>query len=451
MGKKKKYCWNCLSSHLPPTGNKCANVAAEFSLDHAGWEDVPDPTISDYCWGEPQKRTCDTEKGLVNPTPEVKDFSTTGQTDLNNQSGWPPLTPKNSAANSSLKDPGNKRFQSAQGARSISSLPASGNFGDYIPKLSMDNGQDIRFQVTELQNEMSRLALDSRSSQDKLARIEGLLQDSLSNRQHGQPRHPNRNRQLSPPPSRTRGRPRNIDNGRKKETRQGLNHSPSSTSPYGSSRSSSYSNSPRRGSRTQKSSSDKERDTRDRRMYKIKRFLPHDERSKPLSTDRLWFCHGAFMLEQYLCGNDIEGMLRHNVFISEKTSSRAYMASGICKYDEAVRDRAKYEGLNSYTGGDMDLSVRFLSTEYARPRMGPGGSINSGKQSQNRKNTTSSSKDSKKLLCWNFNGVGCNFDTCKYPHLCSKCFSASHSQHTCRSVPYQYANPNVLPPTSAQA
>lgn len=92
-----------------------------------------------------------------------------------------------------------------------------------------------------------------------------------------------------------------------------------------------------------------------------------------MSTDKLWFCHRAFMLEQYLNGHDIEGMLRHNVFISEKTSSRVYLSSGIYKYDEAIRDRARYEGLASYSGGDMDLAMRFLSTEYTRPRNGPGG------------------------------------------------------------------------------
>lgn len=39
------------------------------------------------------------------------------------------------------------------------------------------------------------------------------------------------------------------------------------------------------------------------------------------------------MLESYLEGVDIEGMLRHNVFIAEKSSSNVYLQQSICKYD----------------------------------------------------------------------------------------------------------------------
>lgn len=37
-----------------------------------------------------------------------------------------------------------------------------------------------------------------------------------------------------------------------------------------------------------------------------------------MNTDRLWFCHGALMLNHFVKGYDIEGMLRHNLFIAEK-------------------------------------------------------------------------------------------------------------------------------------
>lgn len=171
-------------------------------------------------------------------------------------------------------------------------------------------------------------------------------------------------------------------------------------------------------------------------MYKISRFLPHDERSKALTTDRLWYCHGSFMLEQYLLGYDIEGMLRHNIFIAQKTSSRAYMSSGICRYNEAVRDRARAEGLRSYSGGDMDLAVRFLSSEYARPKSLNSNQNYGNKQSQQRNQSLNTqngqSRDNRKIFCWMFNGSGCSFDGCKYPHVCSRCNLSGHSQHTCR-------------------
>lgn len=72
-----------------------------------------------------------------------------------------------------------------------------------------------------------------------------------------------------------------------------------------------------------------------------------------MSLERLCFCHGALILERYLTGSDIEGMLRHNVFMAEKSSSRVYLRQAIVKYDEAVRDKARSEGSIAYTGGGI--------------------------------------------------------------------------------------------------
>lgn len=74
------------------------------------------------------------------------------------------------------------------------------------------------------------------------------------------------------------------------------------------------------------------------------------------------------MLERYLAGSNIEGMLRHNVFMAEKCSSRVYLPQAIIKYDEAVRDKARDIGTVAYTGGDMSLAMRFLSTEFTKPK-----------------------------------------------------------------------------------
>lgn len=72
-----------------------------------------------------------------------------------------------------------------------------------------------------------------------------------------------------------------------------------------------------------------------------------------MSLERLWFCHGSLMLDRYLAGANIEGMLRHNIFVAEKSRSRVYMPQAIVKYDEAVRDKARVEGASVYTGGDI--------------------------------------------------------------------------------------------------
>lgn len=143
------------------------------------------------------------------------------------------------------------------------------------------------------------------------------------------------------------------------------------------------------------------------------------------------------MLDHYKKGYDIEGMLRHNIFVAEKTASKAYLSAGIVKYDEAIHDMARH-GLGGYSGGNMEVAMRFLSVEYARPKP-PGGASGNGnysKQNQARKGVNVSNKDGKRQCCWAFNSSGCGYENCKYPHLCSKCFGQGHNQHSCRSGMY---------------
>lgn len=154
-----------------------------------------------------------------------------------------------------------------------------------------------------------------------------------------------------------------------------------------------------------------------------------------MSLERLWFCHGALMLERYLAGGYIEGMLRHNVFMAEKSSSRVYMPQAIVKYDEAVRDKARAEGSLAYTGGDMSLAMRFLSTEFTKPKPGAFGN-NFGPRNLKKQPVSQSLANvngrPSRLVCWQFNSGGCMFESCKYPHICSRCFMVGHSQHTCK-------------------
>lgn len=414
--KKKRKCWNCLGSHPPPTGARCTELKVIFG-EGDDWTDAieqAEPDLDLVC-----------RKSVSRPS--LGDFVQRNQIPVNQPSSdmyqrddgspdnpdWPSLRPNGTSFPTSSRNRERSRTTPPE-SRPRESNPL-GNFNADDPSAFQPA---YRFQVKDLQQEISRLAADSRTSKEKLDRIESLLEASLERSQN------NQNRPTPQDFPGNRGRSRIPE-------RKHLDTSPSSTSPYGLSRSSSsVSPNAARGGKT----SDK--DKHDKRMYKITRFLPRDERAKPLNTDKLWYCHGSFMLEQYLRGCNIEGMLRHNIFIAEKTSTRAYMSHGICRYDEAVLDRAKVDGLNSYSGGDMDLAVRFLSSEYARPKSGSGSGYGPGKQNQSRKTSQNypngQSRDPRKNFCWMFNGSGCNFDGCKFPHICSRCNLSGHSQHTCR-------------------
>lgn len=190
-----------------------------------------------------------------------------------------------------------------------------------------------------------------------------------------------------------------------------------------------------------------------RKTFKIERFLPKDERVKTMTTDKLWYCHGSLMLERYRLGKDISGMLEHNCFIAEKVSTKAYLPSGIIKYDEAVREIAKDKGGKAYSAGDMGLAMRFLSTEYSRPKP-PNPTFSQNRPGYQRKPFPTVSfpnrdgRDKGKAVCWLFNGNGCPFDNCKFLHVCSRCNLSSHNVSTCRvNLPTTGSNPSQNPRT----
>lgn len=145
------------------------------------------------------------------------------------------------------------------------------------------------------------------------------------------------------------------------------------------------------------------------------------------------------MLEQHKAGVNIANMLEHNLFIAEKAATKAYQTNGILKYDEGVRERARKVGNVAYSSGDMSLALRFLSTEYARPKPNQGqGQIGNQRQNfrrpvHNQVNTPPREARPSRPFCWSYNGVGCYYETCRYPHICSKCLVPGHSQHSCRN------------------
>lgn len=397
---KKRHCWNCQGSHLPPTGHKCTQITAETIDDF--WEKNLNPAdIATELWSnewtalKKEEASCGDHEVLDMNEPSPGYYSTWSK-----RSDYKP---------------------------SIDTRPhCLDSYGD-------DDRRRREEEVAILREDVARLRDKSKYSRDKLADIEHLLRSSLPavnvlarDRKIDEVNHPVPPVQgpvddavNQPTDEKRRGRSRQ----RGKTTLAPPKHidsSPTATSPYGSSASSSSSDDSPEWDHRLRRDKREEKPKNSHRRYKLSKYLPKEERSKPMNTEKLWFCHGALMLDHYVKGYDISGMIRHNVFIAEKAASRAYLSSGIVKYDEVIRDIARRNG-SVYSGGNMEVAMRFLSVEYARPKpQGASGYGGTSKQNQVRKGSSGPNKDIKRQCCWAFNSSGCNYENCKYPHQCSK-------------------------------
>lgn len=438
--KKKKSCSSCKGYHSPPVGKRCDRGFDELE-DGEDWADfceshpashAPDSNRWDTDWHRMAEKEAskhvDVDYGALYMGMSSQEFDMAKT--------WPALDGSKDGLPRHEAGPKTERQNVRPDAPT---RPAAAGGSDHKKVQELD----MKRQVSQLQEEICKLSADNKSSTEKLTRIEQLLSTHQRVEDDRGPANGHRyggRRPPSPDPAKqTRGRP--ASRGRQNRVAGKMDYSPSSTSPYGSDSTSSRSPSPRRRPKATLDERD-QNDRSKRRRYKLTRFLPKDERNKTLNTEKLWFCHGQLMLEQYRNGVDIEGMLKHNVFIAEKTASRAYLSSGIVKYDEAVRDRAKIEGDSSYSGGDMSLAMRFLSQEYARPKANMGGnSFQPNARAGNFQNNgqkkfgNAPSRDPRngKVFCWLYNGVGCSYENCRYSHICAKCLLPGHSQHSCRS------------------
>lgn len=305
----------------------------------------------------------------------------------------------------------------------------------------------LQSQVDHLHHKMEEMSSDNRSSRDKIANIERMLSKAIGGPTFNAVGGPAAVPPASVPiggarPKLPRPQPQpdvndDSDRGRPKMwTQHGHNRvSPSQDSTSGNSSDSSDSTTGRRRKKKDKN----HRSSKKKHTFKLNRFLPQEEKERPMTTDRLWFCHGSLMLELYKHGYEIEGLLQHNVFIAEKAATRAYVSSGIIKYDEAVREKAREIGPLAYSSGDMSLALRFLSTEYARPHSSH--NQNNVNRSGNRRSGAGNPPPQRdrenrqgKVVCWLYNGAGCYYEGCRYPHACSRCQTPGHSQHNCRVV-----------------
>lgn len=456
MGPKARFCKTCQSTHFPPTGQKCDMLMSEdgyigreedggaegtYALD---FPDLKSNKIDWSCWPPTQggiketgyKQSLQDNFGR-NRDYEVNSNKAPASDPLKDKSEWPPLRGKNDPGMAaSLLQPKSENVWDSGRDRSIHTQ---------IPPSEFWTMKD---EVKSLQESVHNLSRASQSSTDKLSRIEGLLQQVVS-RHDGIPAPPDNTnpRQghtppgASAPPDDVRGRSSTQGGGKHHYRQKQTPASPASDS-YASD-SSDCSSSPH----SHKRSSRHKGGCKRKSTYELSRFLPKEERDKPMNTEKLWYCHGALMLEMYKRGEKIEGMLEHNCFIAEKTATRAYLGSGICRYDEAVREKAYRGGMDSYGSGDMGLAMRFLTTEYARTKQQTPSNQYTNRGQGPRKgqgsfhNPSTQRERGEKIICWNFNSSGCSRENCRYPHICSKCFGSSHSQHTCRVPPTNSGNP----------
>lgn len=343
-GKYMRKCTKCGVKHSPPTGAKCSTVNLEEDDSMPSLEDG-DSVNEMLNWagcGGPSKLDTDyqaRDSNLYTFSPNKGQYN----------SYWPCLSsnPVKSEENSATVSGDLHRDR-------------VGNKVTFEPDITKSELKYVKEEVSHVKRDLNRVAAETRSLLNKL---EDLQRQSLMrtapqplqqrptvsgpSHQDIPPRHtgtmPDSQKKadllpgymwnkdtggLGPmvPGQQTK---RDID---KRTSIGGDNRDyipPSGSSVYESSSSSSC-HSPKRDKSHQTKSRDK------RKTYKIDRFLPRDERAKPMNTDKLWYCHGSLMLERYRLGKDISGMLEHNCFIAEKVSTKAYLPSGIIKYDEAV-------------------------------------------------------------------------------------------------------------------
>ena len=166
--------------------------------------------------------------------------------------------------------------------------------------------------------------------------------------------------------------------------------------------------------------------------FGISKYIPRDERDKPMSVENLWRGNAKLTQRMYEKGYDIGGMLKHSVFLSEKSSS--YKPAAVAEYDEKVRRKARKKGVKAFKASDSDLNSMCLGSDSIKPKssQASGGGSSS---SRRRNNNKSGGSRSKAKYCINYNSEGgCSFPTCNYPHVCSFCYKGGHTVASCYSL-----------------
>lgn len=385
-----RKCTKCGVKHAPPTGKKCALIDSE---EETSMPSLEGDSVSEMLnWAD---------EGVVNRP-------------MDNPYSFSPVRDKMGSEWSWLgnhdKKPGDiKREETREGMGTNTIPPVKTTTGkvSFEQDIAKSELKSVKEDVLLVKRDLDRMAAESRTSLAKISHIEDMLRESLRVKAKYE-RIPTE-RTTSPLRTKGPGEAQRFDflpsylRREEGKTRDGSHllpahdsgftnsnpgsqgnkptggHQPrssksrgnepscvSGTSVYESSSSSASVSPPRRRAAIPDGAQSRAKSRSKRKIYKIERFLPKEERVKPMSNDKLWYCHGSLMLERYKMGKDITGMLEHNCFIAEKVSTKAYLPSGIIKYDEAVRALAREKGDSAYTSGDMGLAMRFLSTEYAR-------------------------------------------------------------------------------------
>ena len=80
-----------------------------------------------------------------------------------------------------------------------------------------------------------------------------------------------------------------------------------------------------------------------------------------MSLENVWRANAKLTQRMYEKGYDIGGMLKHSVFLSEK--STLYKSSAVAEYDQKVRHKAKKRGVRAFKAADSDLNSMCLDSD----------------------------------------------------------------------------------------
>ena len=138
----------------------------------------------------------------------------------------------------------------------------------------------------------------------------------------------------------------------------------------------------------------------------------------------------SLVLELSEEGYEVTGVMEHVRFLAEKANTRTYTTQSWARYDEAVRSKARKVGLSAYSGGDLELSTRFLGADATREvrkqKLSAVSKFRGGRQGWPR------DKDAGQMrVCLAYNEGCCTFQNCRYSHVCLLCKEVGHVQSEC--------------------
>ena len=226
---------------------------------------------------------------------------------------------------------------------------------------------------------------------------------------------------LGETPRRSRDRPR-TDSKRRQSVRERLRLGRSLTTSRGRSPDRRREKIPLRSPSTPVSTStrSRSRDPKERKegKYDTTKYLP-SKKDVVESYETLSRVNIKLAIDLYNDGEEMEGLLKHMLFLAEKAEVGCYAIENLVKYDSAVKVKADKEGMDVFSYGDTENINRHLGVDATigvklttkrkgrvKGKGGPG-------------------------VCYRWNESSCDNQSCPFRHVCRRCESATHRQPDC--------------------